>query len=142
MNGGTSSQRSARGEINRLPCVFASALNRRCAVCSLSRHESDEVLCTQPLARAACASLHGLLREKARFALGLRQAPLSAPTSSQTELRLQCGGLSGLRAALDADAIAIDVSRLLEKLALSETDDLPWAQILRAISTESGHRQP
>lgn len=141
MKGGPSYQRSARGEINRLPCVFAAALNRRCAVCALSRHESDEVLCTQPLARVACAGLHGLMREKARFALGLRQDPLSGPTNSQTELRLQCGGLHGFRAALDAEAIAIDVSRLLEKLALTETDDLPWEQILRAISAEPKHRQ-
>ena len=140
MNGGHSFQRSARGEINRLPCVFATALNRRCAVCSLSRHEADEVLCTQPLARVACAGLHGLLREKARFALGMRQDPLSGPTSNQAELRLQCGGLRALRAALDADTVAIDVSRLLEKLALTETDALPWEQILRTISAESGHR--
>lgn len=126
--------RSARGEINQLPCVFSKALQQRCAVCSLSLHDKDQALCTQPLARAACASLHGLLREKARFALGMKQEPLSGPTSKQDELRLQCGGLSGLRAALDADAVAIDVSRLLEQLALTETDALPWEKLLRTIA--------
>lgn len=134
--------RSARGEINQLPCVFAPALNQRCAVCSLSLHDNEQILCTQPLARAACASLHGLLREKARFVLGQRHDPLAGPTSNSDALRLQCGGLSGLRAVLDADAIAIDVSRLLERLALTETDALPWEQLLRAISAWPASRPP
>jgi hypothetical protein len=133
-------KRSARGEINQLPCVFNTALSRRCAVCSLALQDAEHLLCTQPLARAACASLHGLLREKARFVLGQRHEPLAGPSSSAAELRLQCGGLSGLRAALDADAIAIDVSRLLEQLALTEIDTLPWEQILRAISISAPAR--
>lgn len=126
--------RSARGKINQLPCVFSAALNQRCAVCALSHHDDTLTLCTQPLARAACASLHGLLREKARFALGQKHDPLNGPTSNQDELRLQCGGLSGLRMALDPDAVAIDVARLLEQLALTETDALPWESLLRAIN--------
>ena len=44
--------RSARGEINQLPCVFAAAINQRCAVCALARSDTDTLLCTQPLARA------------------------------------------------------------------------------------------
>lgn len=121
--------RSARGEINRLPCVFALALNQRCAVCSLAQQDADQLLCTQPLARAACAGLHGLLREKSRFALGQR----SARPSAVEETRLQCGGLAGLHEALDRDTVAIDVQRLLERIAEGGMDSLDWMAVLRAI---------
>lgn len=125
--------RSARGEINQLPCVFAAALNQRCAVCALARSDTDQLLCTQPLARAACASLHGTLRDKARFALGLRNEPLSGPTRSNDELKLQCGGLNGLRAQLDPDALSVDVQRLLERLREQGLQGIVWEHLLRAI---------
>ena len=125
-------QRSARGEVNQLPCVFSTALTRRCAVCSLSLHDTGQVLCTQPLARATCASLHGLLRDKARFALGMRTDPLQ-PLASNDELSLQCGGLQGLREQLDPDALSIDVQRLLERLQGNAIERLSWEPLLRTI---------
>lgn len=126
--------RSARGEINHLPCVFAPALQHRCAVCSLCLHdETGQLLCTQPLARATCASLHGQLRDKSRFALGLRNDPLNNAPSMSDERRLQCGGLAGLRFVLDAEAMAVDVQRLLERIAAYGLNALPWAQILRHV---------
>ena len=46
--------RSARGEINRLPCVFEKALLARCAVCQLASHralaERETIACTSPVA--------------------------------------------------------------------------------------------
>jgi hypothetical protein len=132
--------RSARGEINQLPCVFATALNQRCAVCSLALHDAEQLLCTQPLARAACAGLHGQMKDKARFALGMRGDPLSSRTSNTDEQRLQCGGLEGLRSVLDGDALSVDVQRLLERLPGQLTDNLPWEQILRAIGAYSSSR--
>lgn len=122
--------RSARGDINQLPCVFAAALSQRCVVCSLSRHDDTQLLCTQPLARATCATLHGQLRDKARFALGLRQAR----PSRTAELRLQCSGLAALRSVLDAEALATDVQRLLERLPERQLETLPWDAILRALA--------
>ncbi|MDE2598334.1 MAG: hypothetical protein KGL40_01790 [Rhodocyclaceae bacterium] len=124
---------NARGEINQLPCVFAAALRQRCAVCALARSDSGALLCTQPLARAACASLHGTLRDKARFALGLRNDPLSGRTSNSDELKLQCGGLGGLRAQLDSEALSVDVQRLLERLRAGGLQDIAWEPLLRSI---------
>ncbi|HTJ96830.1 MAG TPA: hypothetical protein VL381_05130 [Rhodocyclaceae bacterium] len=129
--------RSARGEINHLPCVFATALRQKCAVCSLALHDAEQLLCSQPVARATCAGLHGQLVDKSRFALGMRADPRSSRTSKPEELRLQCGGLTGLRTVLDRDAMSIDVHRLLERLADKELDLLPWEQILRAIGAWS-----
>lgn len=125
-------QRSARGEVNQLPCVFSTALTQRCAVCSLSLHDAGQVLCTQPLARATCASLHGLLRDKARFALGMRTDPLQRVSTSD-ERSLQCGGLQGLREQLDPDAMSIDVQRLLERLHGDAIERLTWEPLLRTI---------
>ena len=130
-------QRSARGEVNQLPCVFSTALQQRCAVCSLARHDADQLLCTQPLARATCASLHGLLRDKARFALGLRSDPLQRASSSD-ETRLQCGGLLGLREQLDPDAMSTDVQRLLERLQGDAIAQLSWEPLLRKIGQWPG----
>jgi hypothetical protein len=129
--------RSARGEINHLPCVFSTALRQRCAVCSLALHDAEQLLCSQPVARATCASLHGQLVDNSRFALGMRADPRSTRTSKTEEIRLQCGGLTGLRRLLDNDAMSIDVQRLLERLADTKIDSLPWEQILRAIGAWS-----
>jgi hypothetical protein len=120
--------------------VFAVALNQRCAVCSLALHDAEQLLCTQPLARAACAGLHGQMKDKARFALGMRADPLSSRTSTADEQRLQCGGLEGLRNTLDADALSVDVQRLLERLPGKNTDKLQWEPILRAIGAYSPPR--
>ena len=126
-------KRSARGDINQLPCVFSVALRQRCAVCSLALHDAEQLLCTQPLARATCASLHGALRDKARFALGMRNSPLSTPPGGGDETRLQCGGLRGLREQLDPQTHSTDVQRLLERLQDGELDRLAWEPLLRAI---------
>lgn len=125
--------RSARGEINQLPCVFAAALNQRCAVCALARSDTDQLLCTQPLARAICAGLHGTLRDKMRFALGLRGEPLSGAASNLDELKLQCGGLGGLRQQLDPDALSVDVQRLQARLGSDGLQQIAWEPLLRSV---------
>lgn len=126
-------KRSARGDINQLPCVFSVALGQRCAVCSLALHDAEQLLCTQPLARATCASLHGALRDKARFALGMRSPPLNSAPGTADEMRLQCGGLLALREQLDPQAHSTDVQKLLERLPDDGLDRLSWEPLLRAI---------
>lgn len=140
--------RSARGSINQLPCVFASALHQRCAVCSLSLNDSstmpERLLCTQPLARAACAQLYGALRDKSRFTLGLRRDPFSHPATAANEVHTQCGGLSGLRKVLDTEAMSIDVQRLLERIEsqCGGVDRLPWDEVLRSMAQWPTERSP
>lgn len=132
---------SARGEINRLPCVFAPALRARCAVCSLAATDDGKagrIQCTHPLARAGCAALYGELRTKSRFALGLRPSPgrRLAPGAGSATLRVQGGGLEGLHTLLDKESHAIDIWRLLERLnALPQgLATLPWSELLRSIA--------
>lgn len=143
----------AKGEINRLPCVFAAALARRSAICELAvRPAGNEgrsprkLLCAQPLARAACAEFDGLLREKSVFVARRLTArpgdqhassPLSsAPGATVTLLQIQCGGLCGLRDVLDTSAPAPNVHHLLglAQQAPGQLPALPWERIIRAIA--------
>ena len=91
-----SAYRSARGEINRLPCIFEKTLLARDAVCGLAQHqaiaERVTVACSSPVARAHCAALLGMLRENASFALKLR--PSGAAAHAQA-MKIQSGGLRG-----------------------------------------------
>lgn len=137
--------RSARGEINRLPCVFEKALLSRCVVCDLSvRHllaERETVACTDPLSRAVCGQLLGLLREKSAFALKLTEAARILPHAMI--MRVQCGGLTGLKDLLDPEAPAPDVQRLVRQAqaAYGALEALPFSQIVQGVAHWQGRRR-
>ncbi len=89
-------------------CVFARALLAQAASCALARRRSigerEAVACPSPVAHANCDTLAALMHERARFALRL-PAP-GMPLMHAQAMRLQCGGLAGLRRALDPAASA------------------------------------
>ena len=138
--------KSARGEINPLPCVFEKALLSRCVVCELSvRHllaERETVACTDAPARAACGELSGLLREKSSFALKLTEAARILPHAMI--MKIQCGGLGGLRDVLDPAAPAPDVHQLVRRAQAEygALDALPFSQIIQGVSHWQGRRRP
>jgi hypothetical protein len=136
--------RATRGAIERQPCVFEKALLARCADCSLaSRHalaEREAIGCGSPIARANCATLLGMLRERCAFALKL--ARRDGPVPHAIAMRLQCGGLRALARAMDAGD-ARDVHALVAAAgdrhgALS---DLPWPGIVAAVAAWEGRRR-
>ncbi|MFA5916559.1 MAG: hypothetical protein WC830_23685 [Burkholderiales bacterium] len=98
----------ARGVMNPQPCAFEKALLARCCACSLAERrniaEREAVACASPGAREQCAALRGLLRQKSAFALKLTQAEGQLPHA--LEMKLQCGGLQGVRQAAAAVAAA------------------------------------
>ncbi|HZV55314.1 MAG TPA: hypothetical protein VFF82_10285 [Rhodocyclaceae bacterium] len=130
--------KSARGEINRLPCVFEKALLSRCAVCQLAAShalaERETIACSSPLARADCGQLSGLLREKSAFALRLTNTQRILPHAMV--MKIQCGGLQGLQQVLDAEAPAPDVRRLvlLAREKLGELAALPFSEIVKGVA--------
>ena len=137
--------RHARGEINRLPCVFERALQARHAACELAvRHqiaERETVACAQPVARAVCAQMATLLRDKSAFALGLTGTRSVLPHAML--MKIQCGGLDGLKSLLDADAVAPDVRRLL-RLAQERYGDLaelPFSEIVQGVAAWQSRRR-
>ncbi len=137
--------RSARGEINRLPCVFEKALISRNAVCGLAEShalvERERAACTSPLARAECGRLAGLLRAKSAFALKLVTTQRILPHAQM--MRIQCGGLDGMRQVLDPEAPAADVHRLIcfARERLGTLDKLPFSEIVKGVAAWPGHRR-
>lgn len=137
--------RHAKGEINRLPCVFERALLAKHAVCEYAvRHqigERETIACAQPPARALCGELNGLLREKSVFALRLTNVVRILPHAML--MKIQCGGLNGLRDLLDADAVAPNVQHLvrLAQERHGELADLPFTEIVKGVSAWKGRRR-
>ena len=137
--------KSMQDGINRLPCVFEKALLAQCAVCELARRhaiaEREAIACASPLARSACGTLYGLLRANATFALRVRQAQ---PVLSHAKvMKIQCGGLAGLKQAILPEAHAPDVHRLVR--AASERDGgldaLPFSEIVKGIAAWQGRKR-
>lgn len=121
------------------PCVFSKALKERAAVCGLARRrwrgELECIECPSSQARGDCARLAALMHERARFAL--RLPPPGRVLMHQQAQRLQCGGLGGLRDALQAADVpgAPDVHAMVA-LGLARDPELvglPWADIVAAM---------
>lgn len=100
-------------------CVFARALLAQAASCELARRcsigEREAVVCPSPVAHANCATLAALMHERARFALRL-PAP-DTPLMHAQAMRLQCGGLAGLRQALDPAGAGPDAAAAASQAA-------------------------
>lgn len=117
-----------------LPCVFRGALQARQAECELAQKKSlaerEELLCSQAPAHINCETLERLFHERATFPLRLHPA---APLTHAMALRLQCGGLRGLQAALHSTHV--DVHRMVRQAqdAHGSLTALPWAKIVEAI---------
>lgn len=130
--------RNVRGEINRMPCVFERALLARHAVCDLAvRHqiaERESIACAQAVAHAACAQMSDLLREKSSFALHLTATQRILPHAMV--MKIQCGGLDGLKALLDPAAMAPDVRRLVSLAAQRYGDpaELPFSEVVQGMA--------
>ena len=123
-------------------CVFARALLARTAVCERAERrtvgERDLVECSSPVAHTNCTTLAALLHERARFALRL-PAP-GQPIVHAQLLKLQCGGLVGLKQALDAPQA--DVHRMIGQAheRRGSLTELPWEAIVQTIRQWQAHR--
>lgn len=127
-----------RQQINPLPCVFEKALLCQAAVCEAARRlslaEREMVACSEPLARAACGNLLQLLRANSSFALKVKDTQRILPHAMT--MKIQCGGLTGLRDLLDVDAHTPDVLKLV-RLAQAEfaaLEDLPFSRIVQGVA--------
>ncbi len=137
--------RNAKGEINRLPCVFERALLARHAVCELATShqiaERETVACSQVAAHADCARLSQFLRGKSAFALGVTDTQRILPHAML--MKIQCGGLDGMKRVFDPDALAPNVRRLL-RLAqdqCGELEALPYSEIVKGVAAWKGRRR-
>lgn len=137
--------RNAKGEINRRPCVFERALLARHAVCELATShqiaERETVACSQATAHADCVRLAEMLRAKSAFALGVTDTQRILPHAML--MKIQCGGLDGMKCVFDPDALAPNVRRLL-RLAREQCgalDTLPFSEIVKGVAAWKGRRR-
>jgi hypothetical protein len=138
--------RNIRGMVSKRPCVFEKALlARHCRCSAAERHaiaERDAVSCASGSGHAACARLHALLHENALFALRLPGRDERIPHAK--EMKLQCGGLTGLQRALTREGEIADVRDLVEaaRHLYGSLDTLPFSEIMRAVSAYQPRRRP
>lgn len=135
--------RSMRGTVTEHPCAFERALLAQCAGCSLAaRHalaEREAIGCRSPVARTHCATLLSMLRERSAFAL--RTGHKEGPLPHAITMRLQCGGMTGLAQAVDAEGM-YDVHALVTaaQVRYGCLADMPWPRIVAAVAAWQGRR--
>lgn len=126
-------------DYNERPCVFAKALLSRCAGCSrahkLNIAEREAVACKSEQALRQCRELLPMLRAKALFALRLTH--VDGPLPHGKEMKVQCGGLFGLRAAQapTLEGPVTDVYSLISAAVADYGDlqSLPYGEIVKAV---------
>jgi hypothetical protein len=129
---------ATRRQINPLPCVFEKALLCQAAACEAAQRlalaERDLVACREPLARAACGQLLALLRANSAFALKVKDTQSILPHAMM--MKVQCGGLVGLKDLLDPDAHAPDVLKLVKpaQAEFGALDKLPFSRIVQGVA--------
>ena len=125
--------------LNRHECPFEKAIIICRHGCRNARHigigERQVIGCTAPAAWESCQNLLGLLRENAVFALGVTGITVLPHAK---ELKVQCGGLRGLRVALGLEAVVEidDISDLVAQ-AMGRFDgleNLPFSEIVRSVA--------
>lgn len=147
-------------------CPFERALLARCAACGLARSvllaEREAIGCQSQAASERCRAYHDELRTASRFAL---RVDASAPWPFSKEIRLQCGGLIGLRQALDdaggnadgegdggedsaagsaePDAPVDDADALLQRALArwGSLEALPYSRVIRAVIRHQPRRR-
>jgi hypothetical protein len=124
-------------------CVFTKALLAHAAHCELADRrsvgEADVLGCRSPIAHTNCTTLAALMRERAAFTLRLPRPP--APLRHGVALRLQCGGLQGLRRALDAPEADVHRMLLLAHERHGSLLALPWQALVEAIAAWQPRRR-
>ena len=127
--------------INSLRCVFEKAMCSLHAQCSQGRMfalaDRHGFGCESPLAQTQCVNLLSHLRNQTRFVFKL--AEIDGPLPHNKEIRVQNGGLVGLRKLLDptADASGIkDVSTLVQHVIeqYDGIDKIPYASVMQSIT--------
>ena len=118
-----------------LQCPFEKSILTHCADCSKSeKHniaEREAVACISALEQNKCTSLHELLRNNFKFALG--KSHIEGPLTHAQEMRIQCGGLKGLQFIVDGNEEMSDISELLARAIknFGKMEDVPFSQIIR-----------
>ncbi len=125
--------------LNERPCPFGKSILTGCAGCSKAEKrniaEREVVACTSDTAHERCIALRDLLRNNFTFALG--RLHIDGPLPHAQEMRMQCGGLTGLQLVLDDNGERIDIDCLLTRSQqkFGELADFPYSSIVQLANT-------
>ena len=137
--------RQVREAVLDSPCPFEKALFAGCGQCVLAQRrnlaEREVIACRSAAARADCTALLQRLRLNARFALHLH--PARDRLTHAQEMKVQCGGLSGLRRALAGTDEPGDLHELVCSAHRREggLESLPYAALMQAVAAWQPRRR-
>jgi len=130
--------RSTRDNLIDLPCRYEKAVLSRVCNCSLAERiniaEREAVACGSKTANAECKELLEATRAKANFALGLTSAP--GVLTHASAMKIQCGGLLGLQAAVTGRTDQVpDIQELIKRsiVRYGAIRMFPFEEIMRSI---------
>jgi hypothetical protein len=133
-------------DVNERSCAFEkSVLTNQCGCSQAARFciaEREGVRCSSAEGHRQCLEVLGLLREAARFAL--RSNPTEGALGHGKAMKIQVGGLRGIRALIEADtphaSPIADVDGLLGRAreAFGALDRLPFSQIMQHVAAYRG----
>lgn len=133
-------------DVNERFCALEkSVLTNQCN-CSESERfciaEREGVHCNSDAAQARCLKVLSLLRDHARFALRTNEDKAILPHGKA--IRLQVGGMRGIRALLEPHAedplFIPDVAALLlsAEAQFGRLEDLPYSEVMPAVAAYQG----
>lgn len=136
--------------VNERYCPFEKAILTNNCRCSRAERfciaEREGVGCDAEAPQARCIAFLDLVRERARFALKTADSRSALPHAKA--MRVQVGGLRGVRAALQPDyptsSVVADIDALLRAAVarFGALDALPFQPIVQQINAWRGRRPP
>ena len=129
-------------------CVFEKALTNNQCKCRFSQHfwlaDREGYACKSKDIAANCRNILEKLRENSKFLLKLHS--VSAQLPHNMEIRVQIGGLRGLRAALgsgEKESLIADIRALIEQAEkqYEDLDALPYSEIVQSIASYQTRRR-
>lgn len=132
-------------EIAETRCVFEKALTNNQCQCRYSRHfclaDREGYACKSRENASTCSYLLGKFRENSRFYLKIHSVGSKLPHN--VDIRVQVGGLSGLRTVLNnGDCVQriTDIRALVEQAETKygNLSQLPYSEIVQSIARYQG----
>ena len=141
--------KSTYNELASVRCVFEKALTHQQAKCRQAKHfwlaDREGYSCKSSESSAICHELLENLRKNSRFVLKVHD--INGPLPHNMEIRVQVGGLRGLRQQLAAgeasvervDNVQATVAQALEKYG--SLQNLPYSEIVQSVTQYQGRKR-
>ncbi len=141
--------RSTYSSVNQRRCYYEKAILTKRAHCSRANifclAERQGVACHSDVAQYQCKLLLIEMRLRSRFALGIPS--IEGPLPHAKEIKVQLGGLLGMRLALEPELAEetpiADIHELVNGLTdrCGNLDALPYDEIVKSVAKFQGRKK-